>query len=148
MAGPALAYEYRYPHASTLEGTPRGANLRLATWSDRGEPHPHFFQGRLRLRRPGRAAELLRGLVDVVRSRFYLPPAMLARILSMKRGRDPSYTCRIRAFSFPVGLPLSRSFPRPLNVAQRNAYRRSFRGNRRWQTERKGHALQSSSSGW
>ncbi len=72
MTGPALAYEYRYQHASMLEGTPGGANLRLATCSGRGEPHPHFFQGRLR--RPGRAAELLRGLVDVVQSRFYLPP--------------------------------------------------------------------------
>ena len=99
MAGPALAYAYRYPHASTLEGTPTGANLRLATWSARGSPHPHFFEGRLR--RPGRAADLLRGLVEVVQSRFYLPPAMMARIMAQA---DPVVTgsgdlLRFEAFS-------------------------------------------------
>jgi predicted nucleic acid-binding Zn finger protein len=99
MAGPALAYEYRYPFASTLEGTPEGASLRLATFSDRGEPHPHFFHGRLT--RPGRAAALLRGVVDVVQSRFYLPPAMLSRILALA---DPVVTgngelLRFEAFS-------------------------------------------------
>ncbi len=99
MAGPALAYEYRYQHASTLEHAPGGANLRPATCSDRGEPHPRFFQGWLR--RPGRAAELLRGLVDVVNSRFYLPPAMLSRILALA---DPVVTgsgdlLRFEAFS-------------------------------------------------
>jgi hypothetical protein len=76
MAGPALAYAYHYRHASTLEGTPKSANLRLATWSARGAPHPHFFEGRLT--RPGRAALLLRGLVEVVQSRFYLAPASMA----------------------------------------------------------------------
>ncbi len=77
MAGPALAYAYHYRHASTLEGTPTGADLRLATWSARGSPHPHFFEGRLR--RSGRAADLLRGLVELIQSRFYLAPAMTAR---------------------------------------------------------------------
>ena len=87
MSGPALAYAYRYEHLSTLEGTAGGANLRLATCGGGGEPHPHFFEGRLR--RPGRAAELLRGLVEVVQSRFYMPPAMLARILALA---DPIVT--------------------------------------------------------
>jgi predicted nucleic acid-binding Zn finger protein len=87
MSGPALAYEYRYEHPSTLEGTSGGANLRLATCGGGGEPHPHFFEGRLR--RPGRAAELLRGLVEIVQSRFYMPPAMLARILALA---DPIIT--------------------------------------------------------
>jgi hypothetical protein len=99
MAGPALAYEYRYQHPSRLEDTSAGARLRLATWSSRDEPHPHFFEGRLR--RPGRAADLLRSLVDVVKSRFYLPPAMLARILALA---DPVVTgsgglLRFEAFS-------------------------------------------------
>ena len=99
MAGPALAYAYRYPQASTLEATPAGTNLRLATWSARGSPHPHFFEGRLR--RPGRAADLLRGLVEVVQSRFYLPPAMMARIMAQA---DPVVTgsgdlLRFEAFS-------------------------------------------------
>jgi hypothetical protein len=103
MAGPALAYEYRYQHASTLEATSGGAYLRLATSSDRDEPHPHFFQGRLT--RPGRAAELLRGLVEVVQSRFYLPPAMLTRILALA---DPVVTgngdmLRFEAFSACCG---------------------------------------------
>ena len=99
MAGPALAYAYRYPHASTFEATPTSANLRLATWSARGSLHPHFFEGRLR--RPGRAADLLRGLVEVVQSRFYLPPAMMARIMAQV---DPVVTgsgdlLRFEAFS-------------------------------------------------
>ena len=78
MAGPSLAYAYRYPHPSALEATAGGANLRLATCSEGGDAHPRFFQGRLS--RPGRAAELLRSLVDVVQARFYLPPAMLAKV--------------------------------------------------------------------
>jgi len=99
MAGPALAYEYRYQHASALEGMPDGANLRLATCSVRGEPHPYFFHGHLR--RPERSAELLRCLVDVVQSRFYLPPAMLSRVLALA---DPVVTgsgslLRFEAFS-------------------------------------------------
>ncbi len=87
MAGPALAYEYRYHHPSALEQSSGGANLRLATCSGQGEPHPHFFQGRLR--RPGRTADLLRSLINVVQSRFYLPPAMLARIFALA---DPIVT--------------------------------------------------------
>jgi hypothetical protein len=79
MSGLALAYEYRYQHPSTLDATPVGGHLRLATCSSRGEPHPHFFEGRLL--RPRRAAELLRSLVEVVQARFYLPPALLARII-------------------------------------------------------------------
>lgn len=78
MAGAALAYEYRYQHPSTFEDTPAGAQLRLATFGGKGATHPHFFQGRLT--RPGRAAELLRSLIDVVQSRFYLSPAMFAKI--------------------------------------------------------------------
>jgi hypothetical protein len=51
--------------------------------------------------RPLRAADLLRGLVQVVQSRFYVPPAMLARILALA---DPVVTCgdevlRFEAFS-------------------------------------------------
>ena len=51
--------------------------------------------------RPLRAADLLRGLVQVVQSRFYMPPAMLARILALA---DPVVTCgddvlRFEAFS-------------------------------------------------
>lgn len=100
MAGPALAYEYRYQHPSTFEPTPSGAQLRLATFGGEGAVHPHFFEGRLI--RPGRAAELLRSLVDVVQSRFNLPSAMLARIRTLLA--DPVVTgsgdlLRFEAFS-------------------------------------------------
>jgi hypothetical protein len=99
MAGPALAYEYRYPHASTLEEAAGGLSLRLATCSRGEEAHPYFFQGRLT--RPKRAAELLRSLVEVVQTRFHMPPAMLARILALA---DPVVTgsgdlLRFEAFS-------------------------------------------------
>ncbi len=89
MAGPALAYDYHYRFQSYLEGTPAsgGANLRLATCSAGAEPHPYFFEGRLV--RPGRAAELLRSLVEVVQSRFHIPAATLARILALA---DPIVT--------------------------------------------------------
>jgi len=87
MAGPALACDYRYQHPSSLEGTAGGAKLRLATCSSGDLPHPYFFEGRLR--RPGRTAELLRSLIEVVQSRFYLPPAVLARILALA---DPIVT--------------------------------------------------------
>jgi hypothetical protein len=62
MAGPALAYAYHCRHASTLEATPTSASLTLVTWSARGSLHPHFFERRLT--QPGRAADLLRGLVE------------------------------------------------------------------------------------
>jgi hypothetical protein len=99
MAGPALAYDYRYLYPSTLQPTPSGAELRLATFTGEAAPHPYFFEGRLT--RPGRAAELLRGLVDVVQSRFYLPSAMVSRILALA---DPVVTgsgdlLRFEAFS-------------------------------------------------
>ncbi len=89
MAGPALAYDYRYQYPSLLEeghGS-AGASLRLATCSAGSERHPHFFEGRLL--RPGRAAELLRTLVEVVQSRFHIPAATLARILALA---DPIVT--------------------------------------------------------
>ena len=63
MAGPALAYDYCYRHPSIIENDAAGAKLHLATFSSHGDPHPHFFEGRLL--RPGRAAELLRGLAEV-----------------------------------------------------------------------------------
>jgi SWIM zinc finger len=94
----ALDQTYLYPFASRLIKTAEGSALRLATCGGACD-HPYFFEGRLR--RPGRAAALLRGLVDVVQSRFYIPPAMLARILAQY---DPVVTSsgdvlRLEAFS-------------------------------------------------
>ena len=98
MSALALDYTYRYPYASELAATPKGDRLRLATCGG-AEEHPNFFQGRLT--RPQRTADLLRGLAQVVQSRFHVPPAMLARIL---RNADPVITSsddilRFEAFS-------------------------------------------------
>lgn len=78
--------------------TPGGMAVRLATCGG-AEDHPFFFRGKLL--RPRRTADLLRGLVQVVQSRFYIPPAALARILALA---DPIVTCadevlRFEAFS-------------------------------------------------
>jgi hypothetical protein len=98
MAALAIDHTYQYPFSSELATTSRGPALRLATCGG-AEAHPYFFQGRLR--RSGRAAALLRGLVQVVQSRSYLPPALLARILAEA---DPVVTgngdvLRFEAFS-------------------------------------------------
>jgi hypothetical protein len=78
MSGVALDYTYRYPFASELTTTGPGPRLRLATWGGRDDS-PYFFKGRLT--QPQRTADLLRGLVRVVQSRFHIPPALLRRIL-------------------------------------------------------------------
>ncbi len=75
MSGPALDYTYRYAFVSELAAAPQGTRLRLAT-CDGAAAHPYFFQGRLT--RPQRTADLLRGLVQIVQSRFHVPPAMRA----------------------------------------------------------------------
>jgi hypothetical protein len=98
MSGPALDYSYRYTFASELAAYSKGNRLRLATCGG-AEEIPCFFQGRLT--RPQRAADLLRGLAHIVQSRFYVPPAMLARILLLA---DPVITSgddilRFEAFS-------------------------------------------------
>ncbi|MDY0164897.1 MAG: SWIM zinc finger family protein [Thermoguttaceae bacterium] len=98
----ALDYVYRYLHESVLD-RPEGC-LRLATFSDAEEAHPYFFRGDLV--RPRRTADLLRGLMRVVQTRFHVPPAMLGRILAMA---DPVVTCsddrvRFEAFSGCCGV--------------------------------------------
>jgi hypothetical protein len=70
----------------------------LAT-SGGAEEHPYFFQGRLTRQR--RAADLLRGLAQIVQARFHVPAAMLTRILLLA---DPVITSsedilRFEAFS-------------------------------------------------
>jgi hypothetical protein len=102
MTALALDYAYRYLHQSTLDRA-TGA-LRLATFSENEEPHPYFFHGELA--RPRRTADLLRGLLRVVQTRFHVPPAMLERILAMA---DPVVTCsddrlRFEAFSGCCGV--------------------------------------------
>ena len=85
MSGPSLLHTYRYAGDSALT---RGAapELRLVT-SGGTDPHPFFFRGQLV--QPRQTALLLRGLSRIVGTRFYVPPAMLARIL---READPVVT--------------------------------------------------------
>lgn len=97
MSGLTVAYEYRYRHASRLDG----GQLLLATSTTSSRPvvaseatanaevtSPHFFSGHLV--KPRRIANLLRGLMNIVRSRFHIPAAMLNRILAES---DPVVTC-------------------------------------------------------
>jgi hypothetical protein len=98
MSALALDFAYRYPFPSAAMPAPGGMGLRLAT-SGGAEEYPHFFKGRLM--QPRRTAEFLRSIVEVVQSRFYIPPAMLARILALA---DPVVTSgddilRFEAFS-------------------------------------------------
>jgi hypothetical protein len=86
MSALALDYVYRYAFHSELRAGPAGSRLRLATFGGAQE-HPHFFEGTIE--RPRRAADLLRGLMQIVHARFHVPPAMLARILLMA---DPVVT--------------------------------------------------------
>jgi len=97
MAG-AITHTYRYPFTSSIEREPQGAQARLAT-SGAVHDSPYFFQGSLR--QPRITAQALRTLSNVVGARYYIPPAMLARIL---READPVVTCgggllRFEAFS-------------------------------------------------
>lgn len=77
MAAPALEYTYRYRFGSQVEATRQGLRLRLATCGG-AEEHPYFFQGQLR--RPERAADLLRGLAAIVQARFHLPGIIRRRL--------------------------------------------------------------------
>ena len=87
MAGLTLDYVYRYAYPSAVVVRPMGAELQLATFGGAVE-RPCFFQGTLA--RPKRTSDLLRGVMEIVQSRFHLPAAMLARVLAQA---DPVVTC-------------------------------------------------------
>ncbi len=93
MTALALDYRYSYLHSSRLD--PTGHSLQLATFSDSDDQHPYFFSGRLV--QPKHTAELLRGLMHVVRTRFHVPAAMLQRVLSLA---DPIVTCSDQRLRF------------------------------------------------
>jgi len=98
MSAMAVSYRYRYAAPSELAAEAGGSHLRLATCGG-AEEAPQFFRGKLLY--PRRTADLLRGLVAIVQSRFYIPPAMLARKLALA---DPVVTSsesvlRFEAFS-------------------------------------------------
>jgi hypothetical protein len=93
----ALDYSYQYLGRSGLLDDAGKPRLYLAT-SGGAEDHPYFFQGRLR--NPRLTADLMLAVARVARTRFYVPPAMLARVI---READPVVTCtdtRIRFESF------------------------------------------------
>ena len=91
--GAALLH-YRYA-ASELIEAPAGSRLRLATSGGVAE-HP-FFQGRLT--RPQRTADLLRGLVQIVQSRFHVPGDADAHFMEADPSSPAAKTGFASAFS-------------------------------------------------
>jgi len=92
----ALAHVYNYERPSSLvrESSP---HLQLST-SGGVAPHPFFFVGRLR--KPKQTASGMLTVSRIARSRFHIPPAMLARLI---READPVVTSsedRLRMESF------------------------------------------------
>jgi len=93
----AVAFDYVYPFESTVEAAGGRLCLRLATCSA-PKAHPYFYAGALV--RPAVAADALLTVARVARSRFYVPPGMLERILV---AADPVVTAdgaRLRFESF------------------------------------------------
>ncbi|MCB1036271.1 MAG: SWIM zinc finger family protein [Acidobacteria bacterium] len=91
-----LEHVYAYREESAVGREAGGARLSLAT-SGGPSLHPHFFTGRLRA--PRATADLLLALAEVVKSRYYIPPAMLHRML---READPVVTCDGERLRFEV----------------------------------------------
>jgi len=99
----AVEHTYEYPFASEVVAEAGGKRLRLATSGARRE-HPHFFHGLLR--QPRRLSDLLLALSLISRTRFFLAPGMLSRILA---AADPVVTSggerlRFEAFSVCCGV--------------------------------------------
>ena len=79
----AVPYTYHYPFSSRFDS----GKLRLATFAPGAVAPPHFFTGHLH--RPRRTADLLRGLMTIVQSRFHVPAVMLGKIIALS---DPVVT--------------------------------------------------------
>jgi hypothetical protein len=94
MSGAAIQHTYRYAFESQALATPNGVDLRIATSGCAGDT-PYYFHGKMT--RPLRTADMLRGLVQVVQTRFYTPPAMLSRMLA---AYDPVVTCGDESLRF------------------------------------------------
>jgi len=91
----AVEHRYRYPFPSELAGRGSRATLRLAISSPHADTPRRFFTGTLK--DPRRAAAALLTLGATARSRFYVPPAMLARLI---READPIITSDGRRLRF------------------------------------------------
>jgi hypothetical protein len=85
---------YRYDHISELRTVSKGATLALA--SDRNVVAPPTFL-KARALAPNVTAKSLRVVSEIVGSRFYVPPSMLAKIL---READPVATVGADAVRF------------------------------------------------
>jgi hypothetical protein len=100
----ALVQTYHYAEASAATREAQGARLVLATSSPGERPNPFFFAGVITA--PKRTAEALLLVARVARTRFYVPPAMLEKILA---AADPVVTCtrgslRFESFSACAGV--------------------------------------------
>lgn len=98
----AMEQVYRYRRASSVETVEGRPDVRLATsggWTPEGlADHPRFFDGFLG--HAEQAAAALLAVARVARTRFFVPPGMLAAIL---RAADPVVTSngdRLRFESF------------------------------------------------
>lgn len=99
-----LDYAYRTPSSCTAAG-PDGAGARLDLATSGGTmvkgqaldavAHPFFFSGFVA--HPGVVAQALLVVARVARTRFYVPPNMLAAIL---RAADPVVTCTSEGLRF------------------------------------------------
>jgi hypothetical protein len=79
MAEVAVEHVYSYPFASAASAGPRGVRLAIATSGGEANQEPIFYSGGLAA--PLLAARLLLAVSGVAATRFYVPPAMLQRIL-------------------------------------------------------------------
>ncbi len=101
---------FRYAFPSRVEDLDGKQTVRLATFSNGRAANPFFFEGDLA--NPRRAADLLRGVMTIVKTRFHIPPAMLSRILAES---DPVVTCndnclRFEGFSACCGVYVRADF--------------------------------------
>jgi SWIM zinc finger len=79
MAELAEAHVYSYPFASAVSTGPGGVRVAVATSGGDADDEPVFYSGGLVA--PFRAATLMIAVSGIAASRFYVPPAMLQRIL-------------------------------------------------------------------
>ncbi len=75
---PAVEHLYRYKQPSSLEEGDSGLHLHLVATKDPKEKPIHFLG---KLIEPTLTAQCLQSVAKVVQTRFYVPPAMLTRIL-------------------------------------------------------------------
>ena len=87
MPALALEYTYAYRRPSALLPDERRNCLSLVTGAPRA-PDTRFFRGAVL--HPKRTVDLLLAVVEVVQSRFHVPPALLKKILA---NADPVITC-------------------------------------------------------